>query len=835
MRTCYPLRRLVGYAFFVVLLVLVLPTALHAQNTDAPYDHPLFTGPVQSPRTASFDQRHLALDVELDPQNGSLEGTATLSITPYEATLDSLTLFAHDLGIEEVAFRASDSTWTALDYRLGMADSLVIPIDSLYIGLPYTVRIRYSATPKRGAQQASGEGRAAYFWTDAQPNLQRHWVPLNDLPSDRLTTTLRLTVPEGYSVFASGRRDTTLTTRGQVTSVFTQDLPLSPDQIGWVTGAFTTWTDTAELATGLSLPLTLAAPPSTDPDHISTFANTSGIVRYFSDQLQYAYPWSAYTQVVVPGLEQPWQSFSGVSLFPTTLLADERGRLDLPPENTLAEALAAQWFGALVNVDFPTEQWLMKGAIGYTALRYLATIGSETDYVAHLDAARAAYLKESATYRRPLAWDQWELPLDLDDAHEAARSIWVYHLLHESFGERAVWNGLGRLLAIHDYTVIDASHLQRQLEGTAGTSLATFFDQWVYSAGHPELAITWDYDAANETLVVNITQEQDGYLVPATFSLPAVLDVYTLAGPTTEPLTLTETIETRTVPLAMSPRYVHVGGAAALLGTTTVDQNASAWVAQLRFAENTLARLQAARALTTFTNDPALRVGLRNALQQEMDPLVRAAILATVDALPASPAARDILLSYTSDEDQRVRLAAIQALGDFVDDTTVHTTLLATANNDTSYRVQAAAVEALVHSAAPQAADVVRSALITPSYQTVIQRTALALVSLANLADDEIERIALTYSAADQPTLVRLAALPLLVALVPELRSAARQYRTLLADASAAVRAQATHMLPEAAKDAAMVRVLEDRLTEEPEPHILRLLRQQLTNTTETP
>ena len=81
MRTCYPLRRLFGYAFFVVLLVLVLPTALHAQNTDAPYDHPLFTGPVQSPRTASFDQRHLALDVELDPQNGSLEGTATLSIS----------------------------------------------------------------------------------------------------------------------------------------------------------------------------------------------------------------------------------------------------------------------------------------------------------------------------------------------------------------------------------------------------------------------------------------------------------------------------------------------------------------------------------------------------------------------------------------------------------------------------------------------------------------------------------------------------------------------------------------------------------------------------------
>jgi len=47
------------------------------------------------------------------------------------------------------------------------------------------------------------------------------------------------------------------------------------------------------------------------------------------------------------------------------------------------------------------------------------------------------------------------------------------------------------------------------LENASGQDLKPFFKQWLYSPGHPQLNITWKYDAVKGAVALNITQTQN--------------------------------------------------------------------------------------------------------------------------------------------------------------------------------------------------------------------------------------------------------------------------------------------------------------------------------------
>jgi len=51
------------------------------------------------------------------------------------------------------------------------------------------------------------------------------------------------------------------------------------------------------------------------------------------------------------------------------------------------------------------------------------------------------------------------------------------------------------------------------MEQTSGQDLHTFFNQWIYNAGHPELGIVWSYDGGKKSVSINITQKQSNLFV----------------------------------------------------------------------------------------------------------------------------------------------------------------------------------------------------------------------------------------------------------------------------------------------------------------------------------
>ena len=811
-------------------LGLCLVFGLHAARAQTPpYDHPLFTGPVHDAPPQPFDLEHLRLDARLDPDGARLSARARLRLTLVEDAPGTLLLSARDLAVDSVRVRF-DTLAFAAAFRLGGGDSLLVTLDTLPApGRPFEVEVAYTARPGRGlyVHPAAGPAARPYVWTSAEPGTQAHWLPVPPAPGDRFTTDLRLTVDRRFHALAPGRLVETLPNDdGTVTYRFVNERPYPSHALVTASGVFGT-EETVPLVGGREMTFASAASPERIAEAARTFAHAPEIARFFSKYLRYPLPGPGFTALALPDLFPERLAAPHLALFDDGLLLDRRAALDENPDGPLAEALAAQWFGMLISADYWTDRWLDDALPAFLSARFLADEDGESALELLMESFAERYFDEARRYRRPLVWDRWEEPGDLLDAHGRDKGAWVLFMLWKRMGDEAFRNALNRYLHAYDYATAGSEDLRRMLEAEAGVRLDDFFDAWVYAAGHPVLDVTYAYDAARGSLSVTVRQTQEGFLVPEVFEAGLDLEVGTLAGPERFPIRLTRREQTFTFPLPMPPRYVLVDAGDALLAEVRTEQPAAAWVGQLMRAEAPVHRLRAARALRAFREDPDLLLGLRSALAREPEARVRAAVVETMASLPPSPSVKRALLAALDDDAPDVRRAALDGLAAYPDDDAVAERALAPANTDPSARVQAAAVRTLARLGAPNALDVVRSALVTPSHRDVIRRAALEALPGLPMPPREALSVALTYSAEDRPARVRAAAVALLAHLAPERRRARRRLFRLLADPHPRVRRAALDAVaamgtPEARE------ALERRLAEEPEPRLARRIRQAL-------
>jgi aminopeptidase N len=393
-------------------------------------------------------------------------------------------------------------------------------------------------------------------------------------------------------------------------------------------------------------------------------------------------------------------------------------------------------------------------------------------------------------------------------------------MLRQRLGDEAFWDVLGRYLDAYAFQPVETSDFKEVVASATERDWNAFFDQWVYGAGHPEVTLAYDYDAATGTLTVTARQTQTGFRVPEVFTFDLPFDIHTLTDRVQHTMRLTAREQRVEIAVPGAPRFVSVDPEQTVLLEATVEQPARAWVAQLRNAPQPVARVRAARALAAFEDDPALLIGLRSALQNEDAALVREAIVTTLDRLPPSSATERVLLDAYEDEPaSSVRRALLTALGDVTGSQAVADLAFRAAQNDASYYVQAEAVRTLARIGAARAEDVARSALVTPSFREVIRQAAFEALALLDLPDDEALDLGLTYSAPEQPAAVRAAALGYLAARSGD-TSRARQRLIDALDAEpyrvrrAAIRALGT------IDDEAAHAALRARRTEEPQPRL---------------
>jgi aminopeptidase N len=180
-------------------------------------------------------------------------------------------------------------------------------------------------------------------------------------------------------------------------------------------------------------------------------------------------------------------------------------------EELMAHEIGHQYFGDAASEKNFGHVWLSEGFATYVTNLYLENkYGADTmkkREAADRKVVLAFEKKRHTPVVDTLVKDNY---MQLLNANSYQKGGWVLHMLRHKIGDKAFWTGIRNYYAKYSGGNAYTSGLQKVMEQASGQDLAQFFKQWLYTPGHPDLGISWKYDAAKGMVNVSVTQKQEG-------------------------------------------------------------------------------------------------------------------------------------------------------------------------------------------------------------------------------------------------------------------------------------------------------------------------------------
>jgi aminopeptidase N len=763
-------------------------------------------------RDRPFLVRHLDLDLTLHVVDKRVEGIAALTVerNAERATTVSFDAVAFDL--RSVRLDGKMATYTY--------DGKAIHVDVASDWPGGVIEVAYEARPKRGLYflepDAHVRHRPRQVWSQCQEHDARHWFPCHDEPHVKMTTEVRVRVPRGWRALSNGdfvEEQADTATPGGPWARFHYRL-MQPHPSYLVTVVAGEFACTESMAGDVKL--SYWVPVGKEEDVSRTFEATPRMLAFFEELTGTRYPHKSYAQVVVSdfffgGMENT----TATTLYEHVLL-DAKAAVDATSHDLIAHELAHQWFGNMVTCRDWSEAWLNEGFATYCEHLFREREKGTDEYAYGLARDLETYVAESAEYTRPVVCQEYEAPLELFDRHLYEKGSLILHAIRVELGDEVFFRGVRTYVSRHTGGLVETRDLMRIFEEVSGRSLSKHFHQWLYTAGHPQLAVEMAWDRG--VLTVNVKQEQSS---PECFDVDLGLHVAPSAG---EAWRETLRVRTRQATFALRcparPSYVAVDPDGALVGELRVRGPSDMLHVQARAGLTARMRWMAVRSLQPEGDPATLRV---------LDGIVgdEAAFWGTrAEAARALGAARSdeafrCLERHVGVGHPKVRRAVVAALGAFRSERAA-SLLLRVATSDQSYLVEAEACRALGRTRQPAAFDVLLDALDRPSWSDVVR--AAAAEGLAALRDERALPHLSARTRYGHAQRLRIRAAHGLAQL-----SDSREVRTLLEDLvddrDPLVRLDAVRALREV-DDLRSLPVLHERLQREDDPWVRRCLKE---------
>lgn len=483
-----------------------------------PEPEPIEVGvvPPPGPYAPGFDAVHYRVALELPAEGRRIDARTDLVIALSSPRQDTLRLDLTGLTAQEVQAAGSGEALREVPFYQANG-KLVLPVPAhLTAGDTLHVHVVYGGEPDDGlilGDNVHGEPGA---FGDNWPNRARFWFPSIDHLSQKATVDFEVQTPEGWQVLANGRRTdspvdpATPPSDGVWRYRMPEPIPPHLMVIGATRFAVGTIDPCADGGDVRSRPDACVAitswtfPP--DSAHgMTVFRRAGDMLEYYS-RLVGPYPYTklahAQSATRFGGMEN-----AGAIFYSQRALAEGR---DI--EGTVAHETAHQWFGnAVTPRDWP-HLWLSEGFATYYAALYFEHADGPEAFRQRIDAARGTYL---ASEVQDLAIvDTVSIPgnnlLELLNANSYQKGGLVLHMLRGLLGDDVFTRGIRRYYTRHLHGIAVTSDLRAALEEESGLDLGWFFEQWVFSPGHPILDFDWRWDEQAGEAVVTIRQTQPG-------------------------------------------------------------------------------------------------------------------------------------------------------------------------------------------------------------------------------------------------------------------------------------------------------------------------------------
>lgn len=471
-----------------------------------------------------YDVKNHDLALSFDIPNKEISGVMVMDAQSISDTLNTIYLNLFDNMIVdkvtlngEVVSYERDNTYLMVNSR-----NLVKKFDD------FELEIIYHGKPEnKGFDSFSFKTFDNYpaIYTLSEPTYAPTWWPCKDVPRDKFTLTIAMTVPEELTAASAGLlKEVVENSDGTKTFIWESRYPITTYLVALLIGKYDYWTDEYTSLDGTKkMPVEFYSYPNLTKNAKLDWAPTVEMIEFYAN-LFGEYPF----------IDEKY----GMATFGWTSGAMEHQTLSSMGyltvtgngyfEPVVAHELAHQWFGDAVSPATWKDIWLNEGFASYSEALWEEHKGGKESLIDYMR-------KEDYGYFFGTVYDPQG---DIFSSTVYQKASWVLHMLRGVVGDEKFFEIVRTYYEEYKYKTATTAQFIAVCERVAGQNLGYFFEQWVYKGtGRPNYEYSWvadEYDGQEGTdaymLRLTIEQKQDGKDNWELFKMPVKITVLTDKG-----------------------------------------------------------------------------------------------------------------------------------------------------------------------------------------------------------------------------------------------------------------------------------------------------------------
>jgi aminopeptidase N len=487
-----------------------------------------------------YDIQHYRYSVELSDDTNEIQCTATIHLKWKQPAGEvRLDLVKQDRSGKGMVVSAVESNGNPLSFQ-HKNDQLIIAVNKVEAGSMLNLVIDYSGVPADGLIISENKYGDRTFFCDHWPNRAHQWLPCVDHPADKATVDFMVTAPDHYQVVGNGTQleESWLSDNLKFTH-WHSNVPL-PMKVA-VIGA-------ARFAVQYSgavnhIPVYAWVYPQNKEEGFTDFKHAVRVLDFFDSHVG-NYPYGKLDNV------QSKTRYGGMENAGAIFYAEKliKGKDQL--ESLLAHEIAHQWFGNTVTEANWHHIWLSEGFATFMENYYLGyQFGNDSlQKVWKRDRSRAlAYARKKTAPIVDTSVTEW---IKLLNRNSYEKGGWVLHMLRRKIGDSRFWETIRQYYQQYEHSNALTQDFINVAEKVCEEDLELFFQQWVFTAGHPKLSVDWSFADSNNHIDITVHQKQKGEV----FHFPLELGVVYPNGTTSrQVVNINEQTNTFSFPVREKP------------------------------------------------------------------------------------------------------------------------------------------------------------------------------------------------------------------------------------------------------------------------------------------
>ena len=458
------------------------------------------------PRQPGVDIQHYVFRLTLTDASDEIQGDATVDVRFVQSGVAAFELDlvnaagrtdGRGMTVTGVTSDGAPVAFTHAGDRLRLM--LAAPPET---GAQRRFRIAYHGTPATGLLIGPNRHGDRTFFSDDWPDKARNWLPTIDHVSDKATCEFLVTAPAHYQVVSNGRlvEETDLPGDRRLTH-WRESVPLAP----WLYMLGVARFAVQQVDEYEGRPIQTWVYPQDRDTGFRDFASpTRQVLEFFGSRIgPFAYEKLANVQsrAVSGGME----AATAISYGENLVTGDRGARL----RNVVIHELAHQWWGDAVTERDWDDVWLSEGFATYFTLLFIEHADGRDAFLAGLadsqDRVRA-FDEKNPDYR--IVHDDLADMRQVTTGQIYQKGSWTLHMLRGMVGDEVFWAGIRAYYRRYRGANASTDDFRRAMEEASGQPLDWFFRQWLHRGGYPKVQGSWRYDAAAQTVEIELAQTQ---------------------------------------------------------------------------------------------------------------------------------------------------------------------------------------------------------------------------------------------------------------------------------------------------------------------------------------